>query len=215
MDSEKILQISGESNKFSIFGLGNPGSVYSQTRHNIGFMVIDELYRILNIREFQERKNYIIAQGEYRNKKIDLIKPVTFMNMSGLAVKEYLDDEKLTLENLLIILDDINLDFGMLRIRAKGSDGGHNGLHSIIYHTETEEFARLRVGIRNQDLLESYRKNINYDLADYVLSVFTDAELHNLNKIIKSACEAVLCFISDGIKQTMNLFNRNILTPPQ
>ncbi len=194
-----------------IVGLGNPGLRYSNTRHNIGFMVADKLAEIFRIKKFDSASNYLFAEAEYKEKQVVLIKPLTYMNASGIAVKELCSLNEISHENLLIIYDDANIDFGVLRLRPSGSDGGQNGIASIIYEMETEEISRLRIGIRNEAELEKLKTEEGIDLASFVLSEFTSDEKKNLDKIIDEAAKAVLSFLEEDIQTAMNFSNRQVL----
>lgn len=190
---------------YLIVGLGNPGLKYFNTRHNVGFTVIDKVAEFFKITNYTEESDYLYAVSQFRDKQVVLMKPLTYMNASGRAVREFFDKYEVSLGNILVIYDDVNLDFGVLRMRPLGSDGGQNGIKSIIYEMQTEEIARLRIGIRNKDIID------DYELVDYVLSKFTDDEIKDSDKVIKAAKDAVLGFIDDGIKETMNKYNRNFL----
>ena len=196
---------------YLIVGLGNPGSKYHSTRHNIGFIVIDKLAEFFKIKSFTGESSYLYSECEYKDKQVVLLKPLTYMNASGSAVKEFYDRYELELENILVIYDDVNLDFGVIRLRPSGSDGGQNGIKSVIYEMQTEEIARLRIGIKNEDELEKVKSEDGYDLAEYVLSEFIEEEVKNLDKVIDASKNAVLEFVDKGISETMNNYNRNIL----
>jgi PTH1 family peptidyl-tRNA hydrolase len=133
------------------------------------------------------------------------------MNLSGIALKQFTDNFDVTTDNVLIIYDDVNLNFGTLRLRPSGSDGGQKGMHSVIYELQTEDIPRLRIGIRNDAEIEKFRSLGRNYLADYVLSEFTPDELNGLNAVLDASVQAVLSFIDNGIKETMNRFNKNFL----
>lgn len=133
------------------------------------------------------------------------------MNLSGVALKQFTDNFDVFTDNVLIIYDDVNLDFGTLRLRPSGSDGGQKGMHSIIYELQTEDIPRLRIGIRNDGEIEKFKALGRNYLADYVLSEFTTDELKKLDVVLEASMQAVLCFIDNGIKETMNKFNKNFL----
>lgn len=183
---------------FLIVGLGNPGTKYKYTRHNLGFMVIDQLAILLRV-SFRKEKLYWITKTTYKNFDIVLLKPTTYMNMSGKAVGLVIDKYKIDLSHLLIICDDMNLPFGKVRIRGKGTDGGHHGLASIIERLSTNEFARLRIGIGSDFEKEQ--------AIDYVLSEFTNSELEKINESIHTASQVVLSFMMKGLTSTMNEYN--------
>ncbi len=185
--------------KFLIAGLGNPGSEYTHTRHNIGFMIADALVQHAGA-SFISSRHAFLASFKFRSKQIYVIKPTTYMNLSGKAVNYYLQAENILPENMMVVTDDIALPFGKIRIRSKGSDGGHNGLHDIIETIKTISFPRLRFGIGND-----YPKGKQ---ADFVLSPFTETELQTLPERIKICTEAIHCFLTAGITRAMNDFNK-------
>jgi PTH1 family peptidyl-tRNA hydrolase len=184
--------------KYLIAGLGNIGEEYSDTRHNIGFKIADALAHSAKAFFTSDRLAHI-CEFKYRGRGVTLIKPNTYMNLSGKAVNYWLQQEKIPMENLLIITDDIALPFGTIRIRAKGSDGGHNGLVSIIESLNTTVFARLRFGIGN----EFYKGG----QVDYVLGKWNDDEKKLLDERIEKSVEAVKSFVSIGLARTMNGYN--------
>jgi peptidyl-tRNA hydrolase, PTH1 family len=172
--------------KYLIAGLGNIGDEYANTRHNIGFTVVDALARLSGV-SFQPGRYADIARLKIKNKSLVLIKPSTYMNLSGKAVRYWLEHEKIPLENLLVVVDDIALPLGQPRIRLKGGPGGHNGLISIIETLESEEFARLRVGIGN-DFAKGFQ-------TEYVLGKWTKAEEEILVPKITEAIEMIKAFV--------------------
>lgn len=188
---------------FCIVGLGNPGNQYLNTRHNIGFLVTDKLAKFFKIEQAFLEEKYAVAVVLYKDKTIALLKPMIYMNLSGHAVHEFLENYDVRLDDMLVLYDDVYLDFGTLRLRPSGSDGGHKGMHSIIYELITENIPRLRIGIKNEE-------NPDY-LVDYVLSEFTDEEKKNLDRILNAAKDAVLCFMDEGIETAMNKYNRSFL----
>lgn len=184
-----------------IVGLGNPGEEYSLTRHNIGFMLADELAKRCKL-EFKKWRNLaFIAKGQYNNRSVIFAKPSTYMNLSGNAVISLLSYYKISPTNLLVISDDVNLPLGKLRLRKQGSDGGHNGLASIIELLGTIQFPRLRVGVRGAE------DTLPKDLAPYVLGRFNRSEQEMVKETISCAADAVECFLSDGIDRAMSIFN--------
>ena len=195
-----------------IVGLGNPGSKYFNTRHNIGFHVIDKLAEFFNIQGFEYSENFLSAIVEYKEKHLMLAKPITFMNASGLAVRAIAENFGLDANRVLIVYDDANIGFGTLRLRPGGTDGGQNGIASVIYEMQTEDIPRLRVGIRNDEELEKMKKE---SLADFVLSDFTEEETQRLDEIVNKAKEAVLSYIDEGIGAAMNKFNADYLAGPK
>ena len=188
---------------FFVIGLGNPERRYVGTRHNIGFEVVDRLAQELRMQFKPGRGEFLIAQGSFREHPFVLIKPVTFMNESGAAVTEIREQFDAKTEDLLVVCDDFQLPLGQLRLRLRGSDGGHNGLYSIIYHLQSEEFPRLRCGIASSSMPAD--KN---QMADFVLARFTAEELPLVNEMIPQAKDACLCSLSDGIAKAMNVFNK-------
>jgi PTH1 family peptidyl-tRNA hydrolase len=188
---------------FFVIGLGNPERRYVGTRHNIGFEVVDRVAQELRLQFKPGRGEFLIAQGSFRNQPLALVKPLTFMNESGVAVMEIRDQFEAKLEDLLVVCDDFQLPLGQLRLRLRGSDGGHNGLYSIIYHLQSEEFPRLRCGIASSTVPSD--KN---QMADFVLARFTSEELKSVNEMIPQAKDACLLALTDGITKAMNTFNK-------
>ncbi len=184
--------------KFLIVGLGNIGSEYKNTRHNIGFDVVDYLAKEEGV-TFSEGRLADVAQLKIKGKPIVLIKPTTYMNLSGKAVNYWLQQEKISIENLLVIVDELALPLGKLRINPKGSDGGHNGLKNIQETLNTTNYNRLRFGIGNEF---SKGKQV-----DFVLGKWTDEEQHLLQERIKLAADAIKSFTFIGLERTMNSFN--------
>lgn len=184
---------------FIIVGLGNPGLQYAGTRHNIGFGVIEELADVYNITMNIDKNKGICGKGIIEGQKVLLVMPQTFMNNSGECVRAVLDYYKEDVDNLLVIYDDICLDTGRLRIRPKGSAGGHNGIKSIIAHIGTEEFKRIRFGVGD--------KPKNYDLADWVLGRFPKEQTDDVREGIERAVKAVGVILDRGIEAGMNEFN--------
>lgn len=187
-----------------IVGLGNPGKDYEMTRHNAGFMAIDALSEKYGIDVNEKKHKAKIGKGVIDGKKVILAKPQTFMNASGESVRELVDYYKPDIENeLIIIYDDITLDVGGLRVRKKGSAGGHNGMKSIIAHLGSEEFKRIRVGIGE--------KPSRMDLADWVLGHFKKEDIDSLNESLQNACDAVSMILSGETDEAMNKYNRKVL----
>ena len=186
---------------FIIVGLGNPGRKYDGSRHNAGFDVIDELVDQYHIGGPERFGKSMIGKGRIGDRKVILVKPLTYMNLSGEAVQEIVHFYKVDpREDLLVISDDIDLEAGRLRIRRKGSAGGHNGLKNIVRHLGTEEFARIRVGV-------GAKPDPDYDLADYVLGHFSPDERKIMDETIAKAAEAAACAVTDGIDLAMNRYN--------
>lgn len=185
--------------KYLIAGLGNIGAKYAGTRHNIGFDVVDHLAKA---READWTTDNLgdVAQFKFKGRTFVLLKPATYMNLSGKAVRYWLQKEKIEKENLLVVLDDLNLDFGKQRLRGSGSDGGHNGLKSIDSLCGGNNYARLRIGIG-----DAFAKGRQ---ADYVLGEWTPKEQEFLPEIITYAADTVLGFGTIGLAHTMNQFNK-------
>jgi peptidyl-tRNA hydrolase, PTH1 family len=184
--------------KFLIAGLGNPGPEYELTRHNAGFLVIDRIADLQEIKMEQGRHGEF-GEGRYKGRIVQLLKPNTYMNLSGKAVNYWLQEGAVKVSNLIVVTDDLALPFGTLRIRAKGSDGGHNGLKSINAALGTQDYPRLRFGIGNRF---SKGKQV-----DYVLGQWDDEEAKMLEELVDKAAKAVLLAVSAGINNAMNQFN--------
>ncbi len=189
---EKIMYV--------IAGLGNPTAKYEKTRHNVGFDVIDRLAEKYNIRVSDNRQKAICGTGIIEGEKVLLVKPQTFMNLSGESIGAILNFYKVEPEtNLIVIYDDISLEPGRLRIRKKGSAGGHNGIKNIIAHTGTQEFLRIKVGVGE--------KPQGWDLADYVLGRFSKEDREKVEDAYERAVEAVSYMVKGETDKAMNLFN--------
>ncbi|MCM8750386.1 aminoacyl-tRNA hydrolase [Thermomicrobiaceae bacterium CFH 74404] len=183
-----------------IAGLGNPGARYARTRHNAGFMVVDVLARRLGVQQWHERFDAQLATCDEAGRRLILLKPMTYMNLSGRSVQQALSWYRVPLDRLLVVYDDVDLPFGTIRIRLGGSSGGHHGVESIIVALGSDRFARLRVGIG--------RPRDGRDVTAYVLTRFTPEEEERLPGIIERAAEAALTWSREGIVKAMNLFNR-------
>lgn len=207
---------------FIIVGLGNPGEEYKLTRHNIGFMVVDAL-SAANRMSFKEASNkYLLAKGRVAGKETAIIKPKTYMNLSGEALKELLGTLKRTPESIVVIYDDIYLPLGKIRIRERGGAGGHNGVASIIEHLGTEDFIRIRMGVGELEAIEATDGGAKKEpagepiqgfkrsesLSDFVLSPFEDSELEALEDVVGRVADAVEALLARGVKYAMNNFNR-------
>lgn len=184
--------------KFLLAGLGNMDLEYFDTRHNIGFDVVDQIAKKENL-VWQSDRYVHKVEMKQRGNKIILIKPTTYMNLSGKAIRYWMQAENIPLENVLVILDDLNLDFGKIRIKGEGTDGGHNGLKDISLQLNSTKYPRLRVGIGN-----SFAKGRQ---VNFVLGKWTPEELKHLPTIITKSAEAGLSFSSIGLQLTMNQFN--------
>lgn len=181
-----------------ICGLGNPGAEYRDTRHNTGFMVLDAFAKASNI-VFEDKRYGYIGETSIKGRKIILLKPTTFMNLSGNAVRYWLNKERIDQKRLLVISDDVALPLGEFRLKANGSNGGHNGLGHII-QLIGQDFARLRIGIGND-----YPRG---GQIDWVLGHYSDEDLAVLRPTIDTACEIIKSFALQGIDQTMNQYNK-------
>ena len=198
-----------------IVGLGNPGSKYETTRHNAGFIVLDHFAELFKIKFSESTGDWLESRLNINNEEVILIKPMTYMNNSGIAIKEFTDRineqtgsgelKTASYTNMLVIVDDFQIDLGSIRVRKKGSDGGHNGLSSIIYHLNTDEFPRMRIGIGKDTVIT---KN---EFIDFVLGKFTESESKILKELMPKYSECIMSFINDGIAKTMNTFNRSFI----
>ncbi len=186
---------------YIIVGLGNPGKEYENTRHNIGFQAIDKLAEQENIGVLEKKHKAVFGKGYVAGQKCILAKPQTFMNLSGESIRELIDyykvDEK---TQLIVIVDDICLDVGQIRVRKKGSAGGHNGLKNIITHLGHDSFNRIRIGVGE--------KPKGYELVDYVLGHFSKEEMKLMDDAAEKAADAVRTIIAEGADAAMNEFNR-------
>ena len=184
--------------KYLIAGLGNIGAEYANTRHNIGFRVLDSMAESAGV-SFTADRYGSVAQIRHKGRTLILLKPSTYMNLSGKAVRYWMEAEKIDIENVLVIVDDIALPFGTLRMRPKGSDGGHNGLKNISQLLGREDYARIRFGIGG-DFARGHQ-------VDYVLGEWTDDEMKAMPERLKFFGDAVLSFATIGAARTQNLFN--------
>lgn len=183
-----------------IVGLGNPGKKYEQTRHNIGFMVIDELYRRHSIKGDQEKFNCEYTIAHMAGERVLLVKPLTFMNLSGEGVRPLLDYYNVTPENTIVAYDDLDLPAGKIRLRLKGGHGGHNGIRSLIDHLTTKEFKRLRLGIG--------RPTDRTPIVNYVLQRFAKDERELITGAIMNGADACEAWVREDFAQVMNQFNQ-------
>ena len=184
-------------NKFLIVGIGNIGDKYTNTRHNIGFLVIDKISEILESPLSSVKLGHR-AEATYKGKKVIILKPSNYVNNSGKSLLYWKNKDKIPNKNILVICDDLNLYFGKIKLKANGSSGGHNGLKDIEEYLKSTNYPRLRVGILNSK---------KFNKTNYVLGEWTDKEKDNLNNIISSSSETALSFIHNGIDQAMNIYN--------
>tara|TARA_R100000935_G_scaffold57636_2_gene92059 strand:- start:882 stop:1517 length:636 start_codon:yes stop_codon:yes gene_type:complete len=193
-----IVEEKDPMKKFLVVGLGNIGPKYANTRHNIGFKILDN-YAEKNDLSWQTAKLGDVSTHKIKGRTIIFLKPSTFMNLSGKAIKYWMDKEKIPLEHLLVITDDLNLDFGTIRVKTKGSDGGHNGLKDTQNTLQTMQYNRFRFGI--SDAFSKGRQ------IDYVLGEWNEEESQKLPERLEISCKIIESFVLAGIKITMNTFN--------
>jgi PTH1 family peptidyl-tRNA hydrolase len=188
-----------------VVGLGNPGLQYKFSRHNIGFRIIDNLAREMET-EFKKVKSYdsLVSRGKLMNHKLILVKPQTYMNLSGKSASKIVSYYRISFQDLLIVYDDLNLELGQIRIRKRGSAGGHKGVESIIQYLNSEDIPRLRIGIGKPSI------NSNFDYASYVLSNFKDNEKDKISEVIQLSTEAIKTVIEDGLVKAMRKYNRKL-----
>ena len=184
-----------------IVGLGNPGRKYENTRHNLGFITLDQLAEKCQIKIERSKFKSLVGEGMIAGQKVLLVKPQTYMNNSGEAVREVMDFYKEDNSNLMVIYDDVDIPLGMVRIRSGGSGGTHNGMKSILSHLDGNDFPRIRIGIGG---------NIKGDLVDYVIGGFTKAEVAPLEEACLKAVDAAICYIESGIDIAMNRYNTKL-----
>jgi PTH1 family peptidyl-tRNA hydrolase len=185
-----------------IVGLGNPGHEYHLTPHNLGFMAVDRLAEACGVELTHREAQALTAPAELDNVEIRLVKPQTYMNLSGMAVKRLLEKYQVPVGDLIVLVDDIGLPLGHLRVRPRGSAGGHNGLKSLIGALQSDEFARVRMGVKPEGPAE--------DLVDYLLGRFRKADLETVADMIERSFEAVRVILREGVERAMNRFNRRI-----
>ena len=198
---EKVVSLftsKSDMNKYLIIGIGNIGDDYVNTRHNIGFDVLDKLSDILNV-NFESVKLALRAESKFKGKKIILIKPNNYVNNSGKSLLYWKNKEKVSNDNILVVCDDLNLYFGNIKIKSSGTAGGHNGLKDIQEFLGTSNYPRIRVGISN---------NTKTSMSDYVLGKWTDTEQENINNLVKVSTDIIFSFIQTGIERTMNFYNK-------
>ncbi|HYQ48448.1 MAG TPA: aminoacyl-tRNA hydrolase [Thermodesulfovibrionales bacterium] len=180
-----------------LVGLGNPGSRYARTRHNIGFMVLDSLADNLGL-TFKERTDYRMSDGSMENERIIFLEPLTFMNRSGLAVRKMADKHAVPPERIIVVHDDLDLPTGRLKIRTRGSSGGHKGIDSVIQNLGSRDFIRVKIGIGRDPLIPA---------ETFVLSKFKRDELPGIKEALAHASRAIACVIAEGPDRAMNKFN--------
>ena len=185
--------------EYIVAGLGNPGKEYAETRHNAGFMVMDYLAEKENIKIDRAKWNALFADATFCGKRVLFVKPQTFMNKSGEAIRDIAEFYKIPAEKIIIIYDDINFAPGVMRIRKKGSAGGHNGMKDIIYQLQTEEFPRFRIGVG--------AKPEGWQLYDWVLGKFSAEDIAEMKKSVENAYEALKLYFTEGIDAAMQKFN--------
>ncbi|SHI07298.1 aminoacyl-tRNA hydrolase [Sporanaerobacter acetigenes] len=184
---------------YAVVGLGNPGKEYENTRHNIGFDTVELLAQRNNININKIKFKAVYGEGQIGNQKIILIKPQTYMNNSGMSVLELYKFYKIPIEKIIVVVDDIDIQFGTIRIKRKGSAGTHNGMKSIIYHLQNDDFPRVKVGIGSP--------KPGQDLAQFVLSRFSKEERQTIDHTIELACEAIETTINKDLNNAMNIYN--------
>lgn len=190
----------GGSVEYLVAGLGNPDKKYENTRHNTGWLALDSIAEKYSCRVNRIKFKSFVGECRIGGAKVMLMKPATYMNNSGQAVVEAMNFYKIPPENVIVIFDDISLDVGKMRIRSKGSDGGQKGMKSIIYLSGSDKFPRIKIGV-------GAKPNPHWDLADWVLSKFTDDELKALEPIFENAAKSVELIIGGKIDRAMNMFN--------
>lgn len=188
-----------EETNWLVVGLGNPGARYEKTRHNLGFLLVDWLAREFQTQVKREECRALVGRAVIENQTVELVKPQTFMNLSGESVSCLLKKETRSRRKLIVISDDLALPLETIRLRAKGSAGGHNGLKSIIHCLRTEEFIRLRIGIEPEHPLR--------DTKDYVLENFSKTDLEKVETVLQKSAEAIRAVLTDGIEKAMAKFN--------
>lgn len=187
--------------RWMVVGLGNPGKQYEKTRHNAGFMALEVLEKEFNASPFGNKQTATLSKANVGGKEVLFVRPLTFMNLSGNAVNEVSSYYKVPQENIIVIADDISMDVGRMRIRDKGSDGGHNGLKDIIRVLGNQQFVRIKIGV-------GQKPHPNYDLADWVLSRFGKEDLEKLNNVLQSVPGAIKLLLNGDISGAQNRFNR-------
>ncbi|MBP1758696.1 MAG: aminoacyl-tRNA hydrolase [Firmicutes bacterium] len=191
---------SSGSVQWLIVGLGNPGSKYEKTRHNVGFLTVDELADRKNLPIQKLRFRALTNTAQMGDHKVLLMKPTTYMNLSGQSVGEAARFYKIPPDRIIVISDDVDLPVGRLRVRRRGSAGGHNGLKSLIQHLGSEDFPRIKIGVGG-------KPHPDYDMADWVLGRFTDGDQKRINQAVEAAADAVTLYLSQGPEEAMSRYN--------
>lgn len=192
-------ELSFEDRNWLIVGLGNPGRQYEKTRHNLGFMLIDLLASEFQIQVKRNECRSLIGQANFENQTVELVKPQTYMNLSGESISCLVKKDSRCIEKIIVVIDDLALPFGTIRIRGKGSDGGHNGLKSITNCLKTKDYIRVRLGIQPDHPLSNTSK--------FVLENFSKKDLKTVEEVLERSAEAVRCLISEGIGKSMSRYN--------
>ncbi|MEF3312778.1 aminoacyl-tRNA hydrolase [Paenibacillus sp. GYB004] len=183
-----------------IVGLGNPGQAYRNNRHNVGFMTVDRAAEQWGMPVFQNKLKALVSEGRVKGEKVYLLKPMTYMNLSGESMRAFMDFYKASLEDCIVVYDDLDTPFGQIRLRYQGSSGGHNGIKSIIQHTGTQTFNRIRIGVS--------RPAPGYNIADYVLADFTKEEAKTLPDVVQTSVDALEFSLENEFDRTMAKFNK-------
>lgn len=183
----------------AIFALGNPGSRYEKTRHNVGVMLLDYFAQKFDLSFKASKKSYYFAEGELDGSPFILIRPSTYVNLSGIAASDFISEHKLELEDFLVLYDDLNLSLAQLKVKLSGGDGGHNGISSVIYHLASDKFPRLRIGIG--------RNFSQGQMADYVLSTFSEEEFKALEPAFMTGSTMLEEYVKGGVKKMLDFYS--------
>lgn len=197
LKTQKRVYLEGEILMYIIAGLGNPGREYESTRHNAGFLAVDYLANICDIKINKSKFKALCGEGTIAGDRVVILKPQTYMNLSGESILDAVQFYKINTENIIIVYDDVSIPLGRIRIRPSGSDGGHNGMKSIIYLLGSDSFPRVRIGIGEPDR----------DMVEHVLGRFNDAEQNIMIDTIKVAAEGIKTIVSSGTQEAMNRYN--------
>ncbi|MEO6694797.1 MAG: aminoacyl-tRNA hydrolase [Ignavibacteria bacterium] len=189
-----------------IVGLGNPGIKYQLTRHNIGFLIIDKFSELFKSGFKAGKGDWAECKINFEEEDVYLLKPLTYMNNSGIAIKEFSENHNINIRDVLIVVDDFQIPLGTIRLRKSGTDGGHNGLSSIVYHLNSIEFARMRVGIGKDEIIRKEH------FIDFVLGNFEAGEIKIIKDLFPVYSNCISSFIRQGVSRTMNIFNKSFLT---